>query len=221
MFSSMWTKQFARAACLLCGVFMCPAAFAGPIITPSEIDGTYEANFGNAPSPQPLPFSFTLEDGRVNTPSNIDLNSLLADDITVSEKPKGGNPPGVTVTMTDLILSGTVLGQSNTIDYTIDAPQLQGANVIVSEVTLNPLNTSLTTIDLVNLNPALLTVTFSSGVNLGPDDPSWTSNPSDVTFTITELPEPASVVYLGWVGALAGISSWRRRRPAMPFDRSN
>jgi hypothetical protein len=83
--------------------------------------------------------------------------------------------------------------------------------VLTLAATPPPNNTS--GVSLINLNPALLTLTFPQGTNL---DPSWGPTVEPVLFRITSIPEPASIVHLTWVAGLIGVIAYRKRhrRPA-------
>jgi hypothetical protein len=208
MFPSIRRKSFVVVACLLCSLFVGPTAFAG-LITPSQITGDYETNLGQ--QNQIFPLNYLLENGSVSFPIPLQPLTPANMDVTETQSSSGGTTaPTVTVSLSDFILSGTVLGMSNYIDYTSNSPQLVGSSEIRSEVSLNTTSSSLTTVDLVNLNPAVLTITFPSSVLLDPSWPAGFSGP--VEWSLTPVPEPAAVVQLAWVGAIGVVRCWRRYR---------
>ena len=184
---------------------LAPTAHTG-FITPSEIDGNYETNLGTLTLPPQFPLNFQLNNGAITSPST--LFALTPSNLNVSINPT--NSSGQVSLGTDLTISGTFSGVTGTIDYTIvsssSLPNLASGNEIIGELTLK--SNAITTIDLTDLNPAVLTITFPSLVSLDPHWPPGFKGPVD--FTITELPEPASFVHLTWVGVVGAMGYWRR-----------
>lgn len=205
MFQSVWKKPFVVAACVLCGAFVAQTAHAGPMPPPalSEIDGEYETNTLGRTTRE-IVLNLTLSGGKVGGP-----NALLgysAPDLGVQLSNSGT----LTVTSAFDLLSPTN-PSTVYIDYTLSSPRIANANEITATVRLSPSppppNTS--GVNLINLNPALLTLTFPSGTNLDPNFP-----PGPIHFSITPIPvpEPASIIHLAWVGALGVMGHWRQNR---------
>ncbi len=197
MFQPRWVRRLLLAASLLCGALGNRTAYAGSVV-PSQIQGEY-ASSSLGTQPEQYPVSFSLTSGTVTGP-NPPFSSFTASNLNVSMT----NPTSPVNLGTDLILNGGVLG---TIDYHIvtssTSPVLATENEITSSLTLA---SNTTTISLVNLNPAKVTLIFP-GVDF---EPSWTGFSGPVIFFIDPVPEPASIVHLIWVGVLGVLVYWRR-----------
>jgi hypothetical protein len=206
MFQSIRKKQLVVTASLLVGVLGAYPAHAGPMPPPpplSEIDGEYDTNTLGKTT-QEIVLNFTLSGGKVGGPDA--LLGFTAPNLGVQLSNSGV----LTVTSAFNLLSPTN-PSTVYIDYTLSSPKIANANEITATVRLAPSppppNTS--GVNLVNLNPALLTLTFPAGTNLDPNFP-----PGPILFSITPIPapEPASISHLAWVGALGVVGYWRRNR---------
>ncbi len=206
MLQSPWKNQFVVFACLLCGSFLAPTAYAGPM-PPSEIEGEYATKTSGTPT-RTIPLIFTLSGGTVSSP---EFTGFSAPEVTVALNLVSG----LTVTddttgKSDFNLSG---GTAGYVHYTLSSPKIANANDDITAVlTLPPIPppNNTTGISLIFLNPALLTITFpvSSGI-----DPQFGPSVGPAAFfTITPIPEPASIVHLTWIGLLGAIGYWRRHR---------
>jgi hypothetical protein len=110
----------------------------------------------------------------------------------------------------DFNLSG---GTAGYILYTLNSPKIVSANDNVDAVLRlppSPPPNNTTGISLIFLNPALLRITFPVSSSI---DPQVGPSVGPVAFfSITPIPEPASIVHLTWVGLLGIICYWKRRR---------
>lgn len=198
MFRPRQIKELLLAASLLWWAFGSQAAHAGSV-APSQIQGQY-ANSSLGTQPEQFPVSFSLTNGTVTGP-NPPFSAFTAVDLNVAIT----NPTSPVNLGTDLILDGGVLGK---IDYhfvsSSTSPVLATENTITSNLSLV---SNTTTISLINLNPAKITIIFP-GVNF---DPNWSGFNGPVDFIIDPVPEPASIAYLTLGGVLGTLAYWRRQ----------
>jgi len=203
-------NPFVIPAFLLCGAFISPRVHAGPMPpAPSEIDGEYAFNTIHTPSGN-VTLDITLSQGAVSSPRA--LIGFSAPDLNIKIiQGRGPTLIDVGTGKSDFNLSG---GTAGFILYNLSSPKIPTLVEITAVLTLPPTpppnNTS--GVSLINLNPALLTLTFPQGTNL---DPSWGPVIEPVFFSITPLPEPASIVHLTWMGLLGVIGYWKWRRRAV------
>lgn len=214
MFASMRMNPYVIAACLLCGALVGRTAFAGPIQV-SEISGKYndatlisEGPFGN------LPLTFSLTSGIVTGPPLFPAFNVPDENpVTVhqpSPPPTPTPPPSLSTLSFNLTLSPP---STEFVDFTISANSVtvagSGSDFIEAEMTLNSYN--LPGYNLSNFDTASLTLDFSlTGVNFDANWPASFTGP--VPFSIDPVPEPASIVYLTWVGVFGAMGYWRRHR---------
>jgi hypothetical protein len=209
MFQPKGKNLFVISACLLFSTYLAASAHAGPMppSPPSEIEGEYTTKTLGTPT-RNIPIIFTLSGGKVDSPA---FTGFSAPDVTIALDLTNG----VTVTddstgQSDFNLSG---GTAGYIHYNLNSPRIANSNDDIDALvrlapTPPPNNT--TGISLVFLNPALLTITFPVSSSIEPEvDPSVGAV---AFFTITPIPEPATIVHLAWVGLLVIICYWRRNR---------